>query len=185
MARGLAASPVTEVLVEEACRLLPEGAHFTDLCTGSGCIALSVLAQRPDTTALAVDISAPALAVARRNAEALGLCDRIHFLAADVLRDSIPPSRYLLSNPPYIQSEVIPTLAPELAHEPTLALDGGEDGLLFYRTMLSRFSPALFLFEIGYDQGEALSLLGATQGYDVRILPDLGGCDRVAILTEK
>lgn len=175
----------TEVLVEEACRLLPPGAHFADLCTGSGCIALSVLAQRPDTTALAADISDGALAVARKNAEALGLSDRVTFLRADVLRDEIPLPPYILSNPPYIASSVIPTLAPELAHEPSLALDGGEDGLLFYRAMLCRMSPTLFLFEIGYDQGEALSLLGDAHGYDVRILPDLGGCDRVAVLTKK
>ena len=176
--------PDTEILVEEACRLLPTGAHFADLCTGSGCIALSVLAHRPDTTALAVDISPAALAIAKKNADALGLSDRVTFLLADVLSSDIALPAYILSNPPYIQSEVIPTLAPELAHEPALALDGGSDGLLFYRDMLSRFSPKAFLFEIGYDQGEAISALGKERGYAVRIVRDLGGCDRVALLTK-
>ena len=176
--------PDTEILVEEACRLLPEGAHFADLCTGSGCIALSVLAHRPDTTALAVDVSPAALALARKNADALGLSDRITFLEADVLSSDIPLPAHILSNPPYIQSEVIQTLAPEIAHEPALALDGGEDGLLFYRDMLARFSPALFLFEIGFDQKDAITALGEERGYAVRVIRDLGGCDRVAILTK-
>lgn len=175
----------TEILVEAACRLLPQGAHFADLCTGSGCIALSVLLARPDTTALAVDISSAALAVAKKNAEALGVLDRVTFLSADVLSDPLPAPAYILSNPPYIASGVIPTLSPELSHEPKLALDGGEDGLRFYRDLVARFSPALFLFEIGYDQGEALPPIGKTHGYGVSILKDLGGCDRVAILTKK
>jgi release factor glutamine methyltransferase len=175
----------TEILVEEACRVLPEGAHFADLCTGSGCIALSVLLARPDTTALLVDISSAALAVAKRNAEALGVSDRATFLLADVLTEELSLPAYILSNPPYIESGVIPTLAPELAHEPAIALDGGEDGLLFYRQMIARFSPALFLFEIGYDQGEALPPLGEARGYATKIRKDLGGCDRLAILKKR
>ena len=173
----------TEVLVDEACRLLPEGAHFADFCTGSGCIAISVLAARPDTTALAVDVSRDALAMAEQNARACGVWERISLLSADLLTDEVPSPAYILSNPPYIQRDVIPTLDPELSHEPVIALDGGEDGLDFYRALLARFSPRLFLFEIGYDQADAVSALGRARGYTATVKKDLGGNDRVVILT--
>ena len=78
---------------------------------------------------------------------------------------------------------MISSLAPELAHEPKLALDGGEDGLLFYRTLLCRFSPSLFLFEIGYNQGEPVARLGEAHGYTATVKKDLGGCDRLVILS--
>ena len=174
----------TELLVEEACRTLPEGAHFADLCTGSGCIALAVLAHRPDTTALAVDISEGALALARENAEAQGLSSRVTFLHADLRTDGlpVPAPEYILSNPPYIQTDVIPTLEKELSFEPRIALDGGEDGLLFYRTFLARFSPKTFYFEIGYDQREALFALAEAHGYTARCARDAGGCDRLVVL---
>ncbi len=174
----------TELLVEEAIRRLPKGAVFADLCTGSGCIALSVLAHRPDLSAIAADLSGAALAIAKKNAVSLGLSDRIRFFECDLLRDPLPFAlpEYLLSNPPYIQQSVLPTLAPELAYEPKMALDGGEDGLLFYRSFLSRFSPKLFLLEIGYDQGDALLSLSLDAGYQAQIFRDAGGCDRVAVL---
>ena len=174
----------TELLVEEAIRRLPKGAVFADLCTGSGCIALSVLAHRPDLSAVAADLSDAALAVAKKNAAALGLSDRIRFFKCDLLSDPLPFDlpEHLLSNPPYISRSVLPTLAPELAYEPQMALDGGEDGLLFYRSFLSRFSPRLFLLEIGYDQGAALLSLAQSANYRAQILRDAGGCDRVAVL---
>lgn len=173
----------TEILVDEACRLLPEGARFADFCTGSGCIAVSVLTSRPDTAALAVDVSRDALELAKRNAEEAGVSDRVSFLCADLLTEDVPAPEYILSNPPYIRRDVIPTLAPELSHEPTLALDGGEDGLDFYRSLLSRFSPLLFLFEIGYDQADAVSSLGVAHGYTATVKKDLGGNDRLVILS--
>lgn len=174
----------TELLVEEAIHLLPDGALFADLCTGSGCIALSVLAHRPDLSAIAVDVSAAALAVARRNAARLALTERVRFLEADLLCDALPcpPPTYILSNPPYIPSAVVPTLAPELAAEPRIALDGGEDGLLFYRTLLSRFTPKLFLLEIGFDQGAAVCALGEAAGYRATCKKDAGGNDRLVLL---
>ncbi len=177
----------TELLVEEAIALLPEGAHFADLCTGSGCIAISVLAHRPDATALAVDLSEAALALAKKNAERNGISSRISFLKDDILSPAFPTDALdaILSNPPYIRTSVVPTLAPELAYEPRMALDGGEDGLLFYRAMLERFSPSLFLFEIGYDQGADIRRLGEEKGYAVTVKRDLGGCDRLAVLKKK
>ena len=174
----------TELLVEDACQTLPCGALFADLCTGSGCIALSILAHRPDLTAIAVDISERALAIAKKNAEELGLSSRIRFFRCDVLKDelSFPLPDHILSNPPYIRTDVIPTLAPELAFEPTLALDGGTDGLLFYRAMLDRFAARRFYFEIGFDQKDAVVALGKAKGYAARTACDAGGCDRLVVL---
>lgn len=174
----------TEVLVEDACRTLPQGGCFADLCTGSGCIALSVLAHRPDLTAVAVDVSEKALAIAKKNADALGLSSRVRFFLCDVLRDELPfplPDD-ILSNPPYIRTDVIPTLEKEVHFEPSLALDGGEDGLLFYKTMLERFSPHRFYFEIGFDQKSDVVALGERKGYRARFARDAGGCDRLVVL---
>ena len=181
----------TECLVEEACRLLPRGARFADLCTGSGCIAVSTLCMRRDTRALAVELFPDTLAVAERNAVRNGVRERVDFLQADVL-EPLPVEEgsldAILSNPPYIRTEVVATLAPELAYEPSAALDGGGDGLDFYRAIL-RLHVALLkpqgmiFFEIGYDQGEDLRFLAREHGFDCRIIRDLGGCDRVAVLT--
>lgn len=174
----------TELLVEKAIALLPRGARFADLCTGSGCIAVSVLAHRPDLSALAVDLSDAALSLAQRNAARNGVAERIDFLKDDVLSPACLKNDFdvILSNPPYIPTEVVPTLAPELAHEPKMALDGGEDGLLFYRALLKHFSPSLFLLEIGFDQGKDIAHLGEEYGYAVTVERDLGGNDRLAIL---
>ena len=159
----------TERLVEIAIRELPHGAHFADLCTGSGAIAVTVLSERPDTTAFAVDVSESALRYAAENAARLGVADRLTLARLDLLKE-IPEGRFdaILSNPPYIPSEVVPTLSPEVGHEPSLALDGGEDGLVFYRRLLS-FSPCLreggfFLFECGYDQEVAMAALAEAHG---------------------
>ena len=111
----------------------------------------------------------------------------------DVLADGfLPMGRQfdaILSNPPYVRSKVIEGLAPELAAEPAVALDGGEDGLLFYRAILQYGAKHLreggfFLFEIGFDQAEAVRVLGAEAGFSVcSVLCDLGGCDRVVCLS--
>lgn len=182
----------TEVLVEEAIRRLPHGAHFADLCTGSGCIAISTLCERSDTTAYAVDKFENTLAIATRNAQKNGVADRITLALADVLTDGALPSNMqfdaILSNPPYIRTTVVKELAPELSAEPTAALDGGEDGLLFYRAILQNGKKHLkaggfFLFEIGFDQAEDLLRLAKDADFSVcQILKDLSGNDRVAYI---
>lgn len=182
----------TELLVEEAIRRLPEGARFLDLCTGSGCIAVSTLAERPDTHAVAVDKFENTLRIATENAERNGVSDRFTPLLADVLEELPLPCDCtfdaLLANPPYITTEVMKTLAPEVHAEPQAALDGGENGLLFYRRILelhtSRLTPEGFvLFEIGYDQAAAVLELGAAHGFtDGCVLRDLGGNNRVVVL---
>ena len=184
----------TEILVEEAIRTLPASACFADFCTGSGCIAISVLAERPDLEAIAVDKFENTLSLAMRNAEKNGVRRRVAPICADLLTcdfSSLAPLRSLdaiLCNPPYIPTAELSALEPELDAEPRAALDGGEDGLIFYRTLLANAAPLLtkdgfFLFEIGYDQAEALRLLGVQYGFDgYRLLRDYGGNDRVVRL---
>ncbi len=174
----------TEILVEEAIGLLPPGAVFADFCTGSGCIAISVLANRTDTRAHAYDISQGALEIAQTNAAINGVEDRIVFHQTDLLKT--PPAPIwdaILANPPYIESGVVKTLSPELSYEPSIALDGGEDGLTFYRSVLTSYKIPLILFEIGYNQKDAIGELAAQHGYRCRIVDDYGKNPRVAILT--
>ena len=184
----------TEVLLEYAATHLPQGARVLDLCTGSGCIAISLLCERQDVSAVAVELYENTLAIAKRNAVRNGVGDdRLGFLQGDVLTGDFLSSlgRFdaILSNPPYIPTAQLSRLAPELAFEPSAALDGGEDGLLFYRRMLKDdYRAALkmsgfYLFEIGYDQGEALCALAHERGDECRIVRDLGGQDRVAVVT--
>ncbi len=183
--------PDTELLVEWAIRLLPQDACFADLCTGSGCIAVSTLAARTDVRGAAYDISEGALQLARENAARNGVANRVTFHKRDLLNEEIDGVYdALLSNPPYIPPAVIDTLAPELSYEPRLALDGGEDGLDFYRAILAYGLSHLraggyLLFEIGYDQADALRALAASYNLHCRIERDLGGNDRLAILQKK
>lgn len=182
----------TEILVEKAISLLPQGARFLDLCTGSGCVAISTLCARPDTEAVAVDLFEKTLELALRNAARNGVAKRMTGMLADVL--AAPPTDLaegsfdaILSNPPYIRAEVMPTLQREVQHEPAAALCGGADGLDFYRAILERWSALLrphgiFLFEIGYDQAEDLAALGEKYGFSHTVWRDYGGNDRVVML---
>ncbi len=187
--------PDTELLVETAIQALPYGAHIVDLCTGSGCIAISVLKERPDVTADALELYPDTLALATRNAAALGVADRFSPILADVLQEGsaclalCAPYDAILSNPPYIPTCVVDTLSPEVAHEPRAALDGGEDGLTFYRAILQKYPTLLrpgghILLEMGWDQAEALGNLAAAMlpHATATVLRDLAGHDRVMTL---
>ena len=176
----------TEILVESAVKLLPRGSRFADFCTGSGCVAISVLRARPDCTAVCFDVSENALAVARKNAVLNGVLDRASFHRIDLLTETadLDGARFILSNPPYISHEEMSTLAPELAFEPRIALEADEDGLIFYRTFLSRYAELLhedgfFLFEIGASQADAVTILAEKVGFDATLTHDLGGRARV------
>lgn len=183
----------TETVIETAKALLPKGAHFADLCTGSGCIAISLLELRADTRALAVELYPETLETAKRNAIRNGVADRAEFVLGDVLTEKVLGNRHydvIISNPPYIKSDVIDTLSREVKHEPRAALDGGEDGLVFYRAIVDNFANNLndggaFVFEIGYDQAESLRNIAEKRGFCCEIKKDLGGCDRVAVLRRK
>jgi release factor glutamine methyltransferase len=179
------------VLVDYAVKHMPEGARFADLCTGSGCIAVSTLKNTRGTRALAVDISEGALAVAARNAELNSVGDRLELARMDIMRSGeelIGRGIFaVLSNPPYIAEQVYRGLEPELFAEPRIALVGGADGGDFYRRLvplaLSVIDPRGFVaLEIGYDQAELLRGLAAESGADIEIIKDLGGNDRVAVL---
>lgn len=177
----------TEVLVEHLVKALPRGARFLDLCTGSGCIAISLKKNRPDTAGVAADISEDALAMARKNAAHNGA--DIAIVHADVTRPSAFSESFdcIVSNPPYITEAAMETLAPELSHEPRIALCGGEDGMDFYRAILTNFAKNLkadgcFAFELGYDQRDAIHALAEENGYGVQDIYDYGGNFRAAIL---
>lgn len=177
----------TETLVEEVLRhLASKGASVLDIGCGSGCVGLSVLYHNPKVCLRGVDISDSALNLSKRNAEKLGLSENADFMRADILTDRIS-GKYdvVVSNPPYIRSDVIPTLMTDVQDfEPHLALDGGEDGLKFYRVIIEKSQAflrkgGLLAFEIGYDQGEAVAALMA-EGFDgVKVIKDLCGNDRV------
>lgn len=178
----------TEILVEWLVKHLPRGAHYLDLCTGSGCIAISLGKNRPDTVGVAADISEDALAMAKKNA-AHNHFDGCEFVRADVTAESPFTEKFdcIVSNPPYITSAAMETLAPELAYEPHIALAGGEDGMDFYRAILKNFrgnlqKDGIFAFEMGYDQRAAIAALAAEHGLAMEELYDYGGNFRVAIL---
>lgn len=178
----------TEILVEEVGKLLKPGMRLLDLCTGSGCILLSLLAEHEklDLDGVGADISAEALQVARVNRERLGVRGRL--IESDLFSAVEGTFDLIVSNPPYIAEGELGDLMPEVRdYEPRLALDGKEDGLFFYRKIVEQaagyLNPGGWLcFEIGYDQGDDLKMLLETAGYnEIRIGKDLAGLDRTAI----
>lgn len=174
----------TEILVEEVMKYLHDGFYILDMCTGSGCILLSLLHYSNDCVGIGVDISEDALLVAEHNAKRLGI--EASFLPSDLFEKVTGTYDIIVSNPPYIRSDVIPTLMEEVReHEPILALDGMEDGLSFYRRIVQESRQYLngggmLFFEIGYDQGKAVHDLMEENGYqNVTVLKDYAGLDRV------
>lgn len=173
----------TETLVESALSRLKEGDRALDLCTGSGCIILSLEKLGPGIRGLGADISAAALAVAKRNRDSLGL--ESDFCISDLFEGIEGVFDIIVSNPPYIASGKIPGLMEEVrGFEPLLALDGGADGLDFYRRIIKDardfLKPGGWLgLEIGYDQREAVEELLRRQGFTkTETLQDLSGLDR-------
>jgi len=192
--------PETELLVDLAIKALPQGGMLLDLGTGSGCIPVAVLANRPDAPAVAVDLSAEALHCARENAVLTGVGGRIAFLEGNWFeplnrpllspgggREAVaPPFDLIVSNPPYIASAIIPTLSPEVRDfDPALALDGGPDGLAPYRIIASQAGEWLkpggqLLLEIGFDQAVGVTGLLHAAGFEqIGVLQDLNALDRV------
>ena len=190
--RALAPRMDSERLVEAVLRLtddVPSG-KIADLGVGSGCLLLSVLAERPEWTGTGLDLSEDALSLTRENAEALRLEPRVSLLHGewDAARDVISQADIVMSNPPYIASSVVDELDPEVRYfDPRMALDGGMDGLDAYREIVALCATAMrpgawLVFEIGYDQGEAVSsLLSASKFSFVRVHKDFSGQDRVIV----
>lgn len=179
----------TETVVEAALACLPDRAapwRILDIATGSGAIALALLSELPNASAIATDISAAALEIAKANAARNGLSGRIAFHQTSWADGLDGPFDLLVSNPPYIAPDVIDTLAPEVRDfEPRLALDGGRDGLEPYPHLLREVRRLLVpgghaFLEIGYDQGAAALALAGAAGFEAaRVLTDLAGRDRV------
>ena len=175
----------TECLVEEVERLLVPGMRILDLCTGSGCILLSLLARNPRIDGVGTDLSAGALQVASRNRDRLGI--QAELIQGDLFEHVTGSFDVIVSNPPYIPSKEIGGLMPEVRdHEPVMALDGGADGLDFYRRIIREAAGYLkpggwLAFEIGCSQGEDLVRLLSEAGYTgVRTGRDLAGQVRTA-----
>lgn len=176
----------TETLVEEALKVVRPGMKVLDMCTGSGCILISILKNIVDVEGYGYDISKQAINVAKENAKLNNV--NATFERSDLFEDVSDTFDVIVSNPPYIPTDMIGGLMPEVAvYEPIQALDGKEDGLHFYRRIIAVASEYLnpegnLLFEIGHDQGESVSILMQEGGYkDVRVIKDLAGNDRVVI----
>jgi len=179
----------TEILVEEVLKELHDGMRVLDMCTGSGCILLSLLHYSNDCEGLGVDLSAEALEVAGRNVLKVLPPEKVehaHFLQSDLFEKVEGKFEIIVSNPPYIASAEVDRLMPEVRdHEPRMALDGTEDGLEFYRRIIAEagqylVSSGMLFFEIGYDQGQAVSELMREHGYrEVQVVQDYAGLDRV------
>ena len=173
----------TEILVEEALRTLDAGMRVLDVCTGSGCILLSLMRLCAGLEGTGTDLSEEALQVAGENARRLGA--RVSFVQGDLFEPVSGKYDCIVSNPPYIASREVDALMEEVrGHEPRMALDGGEDGLYFYRKIAVQSPKYLkdrgrILREIGCDQGEAVAGLLAPAFDEVRIVQDLAGLDRV------
>ena len=187
---ALVPRPDTEILTEEVLKDYHDGSRILDLCTGSGCIIVSLLALMNDCYGVGTDISEDALALAAENADMI-LADkreRLEFRKGD-LYDALSQDDVfdvIVSNPPYIRTADIETLSTEVRdHDPRIALDGGEDGLDFYRRIITGAAEHLqkggdLLLEIGYDQAEDVTKIMEANGFiEVQTVKDFGGNDRV------
>lgn len=193
-ARVLIPRPETELLVDAVLQHLPKDApsRVIDLCTGSGCIAVTIAAERAQASVVATDLSKDACAVAKSNAEALDVGARLTVLEGDLFGPVPPDARFdaVVSNPPYISSAEIPGLQAEVLKEPHLALDGGPDGLVLIRRIVSdargRLNPGgLLAMEIAETQGAQVKALLDSAGYtNVRIEQDLERRERLAFGTQ-
>ncbi|HXQ73452.1 MAG TPA: peptide chain release factor N(5)-glutamine methyltransferase [Pyrinomonadaceae bacterium] len=184
--------PETELLVEAALEVLKTDSVICDVGTGSGCIAITLLCERADARAVAIDISEAALEVARQNAREHSVQERIDFVLSDcfsALNESASQFDSIISNPPYVSANAVPGLQREVRdHEPLVALSPGEDGLHVIRRLLDdspRFlkSGGHLLMEIGFDQGETIQQLIDPNVWTLKeIRPDLQGIPRIVIL---
>lgn len=196
--RVLIPRPETELLVEAVLQRLPKQtpeqapaaapSTVLDLCTGSGCIAITLAAERPQAKVYATDLSPGALEVARGNADRNGVIERVTFLEGDLFAPVPPELTFdlIVSNPPYVGTAEIATLSAEVQREPRLALDGGPDGLVVLRRLIAEAQAhlrpgGLLALEIGEDQGPAVKGLLEAAGYtQVRVERDWERRDRHA-----
>jgi release factor glutamine methyltransferase len=187
--------PETELLVEAALQAIDSAAFICDVGTGSGCIAITLLCERSNARAVAIDVSEAAIAVARQNAHEHSVDGRIKFLLSDCFA-ALDSTEYqfdlVVSNPPYVSAEALPGLQREVRnHEPLIALSPGADGLSVIRRLLNEapqfLKPSGYLImEIGFDQGEAVTQLIDEDVWTLsNILPDLQCIPRIVVLQRK
>ena len=181
----------SEAIVEAALEAAPAPGCVLDLGTGTGCLLLAVLSERPGAWGLGIDLSPEAAALAARNARQAGLAGRCAFLAADWSAPLAPGARFglVLSNPPYIPTPDLAGLMPEvIAHEPARALDGGPDGLAAYRRIIAALPNLLApggvaVLEVGVGQANDVASLAQAHGLAHRTTrPDLAGIPRAVVL---
>ena len=179
----------TEILVSEVIKVAKDGYDILDMCTGSGCIGITLAKKFPDSNVTGVDISDKALAVAWKNKCNLD-ADNIDFIQSDLFAALGADRRYdiIVSNPPYIPTKVIEGLQDEVRlHDPMLALDGTEDGLMFYRRITDKSGDYLKMngylyYEIGAEQAADVSDIMKQAGFkDIVVVKDLAGLDRVVM----
>lgn len=182
----------TEIVVEEAIKIINKHnfKNILDMCTGSGAISVSVAKYTECTNVHAVDISLKALEVAKMNANINNVGDRIEFIHSNIFENINEKYDLIISNPPYIKTEIIETLSEEVKKEPRLALDGGADGLIFYKSLANNAYKFLnaegyLVLEIGYDQKAELTELLEYNYKDIKCLKDIGGNDRVIICKKR
>ena len=189
--RALIPRPETELLVDSVLSAITYHASFriADVGTGTGCIGLALLAELPNAEVIGIDLSLAALALARENAKRLGMIDRFLSLENNLLerfqKDTLD---MVVSNPPYILSDVCKTLARSVRDfEPQLALDGGRDGLDLIRILAEQAARVLkpgggLFLEIGYDQGKAVRRIFENAGFEqIEVKKDLAGHDRIVL----
>lgn len=176
----------TETLVEEALKIVKPEMKILDMCTGSGCVLISILKNVVNVEGYGYDISKQAIIVAKENAKKNGVTAT--FEHSDLFENVSEKFDIIVSNPPYIRTDELHTLMPEVAEfEPRIALDGKEDGLYYYRKMIAECTDYLklggyLLFEIGHDQGRAVSDMMTYARFEkVNVVKDLAGNDRVVI----
>ncbi len=191
-AATLVPRPETELLVERGLEVIGalDGARILDLGTGTGCIPIALLTEYSDVTAVAVDLAAEALEMARFNANRHGVGGRFRTLKGSWFDPLEPGERFdlITSNPPYVETSVISGLMPEVReHDPRLALDGGPDGLTAYRAIAAEAGlflkpDGVLLLEIGSGQGSTVSDILVGAGFaEVEVVPDLAGLDRMVV----
>jgi len=180
--------PDTEILVEEVINLCKENSKILDLCTGSGGIGISLAKNIKSVEVTMLDISKNALDIAKKNAQKNEVTDKCRFVLSDMFENIQDKFDVIVSNPPYIKTEVIKTLDREVQKEPHLALDGGEDGLNFYKIIAENAykylnKDGILALEIGFDQKEeVINLLKLTKRYtDIYSKKDLGNNNRIVV----
>ena len=181
--------PDTEILVEEVLKiskLYNKKINILDLCTGSGAIAVSLAKYIKDVNIIATDISKNAIEIAEKNAINNNVEDKIKFVVSDMFKNIENKFDIIVSNPPYIETKEIEKLSKEVKNEPIIALDGGNDGIKYYKIIADNYNKFLniggyLLLEIGYNQGESVSKLFKNS----EIKKDLSGNDRVILVKKE